>query len=120
MRCRFARPSVGCAMTNCKGIRNHGDRSRCGMQVSPENAAATLDHRGHTYYFCSKHCLDAFASDPERYVNKSHDATNVKHAHDHGHGVAMAGEYTCPMHPEIRRDGPGNCPICGMALVPVA
>ncbi len=28
-------------------------------------------------------------------------------------------EYTCPMHPEIRQMGPGNCPICGMALEPV-
>lgn len=26
--------------------------------------------------------------------------------------------YTCPMHPEIRQEGPGNCPICGMALEP--
>ena len=26
--------------------------------------------------------------------------------------------YTCPMHPEIKRDAPGQCPICGMALVP--
>ena len=29
-------------------------------------------------------------------------------------------QYTCPMHPEIRRDGPGNCPKRGMALEPVA
>ena len=27
--------------------------------------------------------------------------------------------YTCPMHPQIRQDGPGNCPICGMALEPL-
>ena len=27
--------------------------------------------------------------------------------------------YTCPMHPQIRQDGPGNCPICGMTLEPV-
>ena len=39
-----------------------------------------------------------------------------------GHRVAVAepsGEYTCPMHPQIRQMGPGNCPICGMALEPV-
>ena len=29
-------------------------------------------------------------------------------------------EYTCPMHPEIVRDEPGSCPICGMALEPRA
>ena len=33
--------------------------------------------------------------------------------------VAEATEYTCPMHPEIRQDAPGKCPICGMTLVPV-
>ena len=47
---------------------------------------------------------------------------------DHAHLVTPAGaappsgpvaEWTCPMHPEIRRPGPGSCPICGMALEPV-
>ncbi|WP_082589544.1 copper-translocating P-type ATPase [Nostocoides sp. Soil756] len=59
------------------------------------------------------------------------------HAHHASHAVATAGpdpvrgadvdpstgtgatEWTCPMHPEIRRSGPGPCPICGMALEPV-
>src|SRR5690348_820317 len=27
--------------------------------------------------------------------------------------------YTCPMHPEIKQEGPGSCPICGMALEPL-
>ncbi|MGA1123766.1 MAG: heavy metal-binding domain-containing protein, partial [Chthoniobacterales bacterium] len=27
-------------------------------------------------------------------------------------------EYTCPMHPQIRQKGPGDCPLCGMALEP--
>ncbi|MDO8527232.1 MAG: heavy metal-binding domain-containing protein, partial [Deltaproteobacteria bacterium] len=27
--------------------------------------------------------------------------------------------YTCPMHPEVRQQGPGNCPICGMSLEPM-
>ena len=46
--------------------------------------------------------------------------------HDHGHHaeinpgtVAADTVWTCPMHPEIRRDGPGQCPICGMALEPL-
>ena len=47
----------------------------------------------------------------------------------HGHGqhrpvqtpsdAAAASGYTCPMHPEIRQDRPGNCPLCGMALEPL-
>ena len=36
-------------------------------------------------------------------------------------GPAKTGViYTCPMHPQIRQNGPGNCPICGMTLEPVA
>jgi len=31
-------------------------------------------------------------------------------------GAVAAGDWTCPMHPEVRSDGPGDCPICGMAL----
>ena len=50
------------------------------------------------------------------------------HAHDHGHtGPAAEAtppgpggrRYTCPMHPEIVRDAPGDCPKCGMTLVPM-
>ena len=44
------------------------------------------------------------------------------HLHHHGHAAgeqAQAGTiYTCPMHPEVRQDHPGNCPICHMNLVP--
>ncbi|MBT9466698.1 heavy metal-binding domain-containing protein, partial [Hydrogenophaga sp.] len=49
--------------------------------------------------------------------------THHAHAgHDHGHAPAQAAPgtvYTCPMHPEIRQDHPGNCPKCGMSLEPV-
>src|ERR1039457_7497388 len=31
-----------------------------------------------------------------------------------------AGDYTCPMHPEVRQNGPGNCPKCGMVLDPIS
>ena len=57
------------------------------------------------------------------------DPSGHHHPHDHahhGHRVPPAApahpqetEYTCPMHPEVRQMGPGNCPICGMALEPV-
>ncbi len=90
----------------------------CGMQVEPAKAAGTLEHDGKSYYFCSKHCLETFRKDPARY------AGHGGHAHD-AHAAAkpapaLAGaQYTCPMHPEVLKDGPGDCPICGMALVPV-
>jgi Cu+-exporting ATPase len=41
---------------------------------------------------------------------------DVDAVHTHRHEPAAAGRFTCPMHPEIRQDGPGDCPKCGMAL----
>src|SRR5438067_3500693 len=83
----------------------------CGMKVEPANAAAEIEHAGRTYYFCSKQCAQKFQAEPQKYV----------HAGRTDAPEAPAGaKYTCPMHPEIVRDGPGSCPKCGMALVPVA
>ena len=94
----------------------------CGMTVEPERAAGTAVHEGKTYYFCSTHCRSAFERDPARYVG-SNKAEHVGHA---GHGMALPAateatstiQYTCPMHPEVVRTQPGNCPICGMTLEP--
>jgi Cu+-exporting ATPase len=100
----------------------------CGMEVDPQRAAGSHAHRGATYYFCSQHCLHAFKADPERYLAKA-EAAPSGHAHAAHAGyaaqvpaapAASGGEYTCPMHPEIVQTGPGSCPKCGMALVPVA
>ncbi|HKU72016.1 MAG TPA: YHS domain-containing protein, partial [Burkholderiales bacterium] len=82
----------------------------CGMTVDPASAAGSHVHDGTTYYFCSKHCLESFRAAPRKYLDK----TTAKPA------SAPAGvQFTCPMHPEIVRDGPGSCPKCGMALVPM-
>ena len=80
----------------------------CGMTVDPENAAGSFEHKGETYYFCSTHCLHRFQKDPESFLHKAAPEA-----------VTTARKYTCPMHPEIIRDGPGSCPICGMALEPL-
>jgi heavy metal translocating P-type ATPase len=45
-------------------------------------------------------------------------ATHDGHEHPRPHEAAPV-EYTCPMHPEVRQDGPGKCPKCGMFLQPV-
>src|SRR5262249_29522548 len=66
-------------------------------------------------YFCSRGCLEKFRADPARYVGGSHDHP----AEAPAAAPAAAVTYTCPMHPEIVRDAPGFCPICGMALEPV-
>ena len=82
----------------------------CGMTVKKEGAKNTAEHAGHTYYFCSQRCLGKFTAEPLRYLAPA--AAKPEPA-------APAGTiYTCPMHPQIRQPGPGNCPICGMALEP--
>ena len=94
----------------------------CGMQVEPAKAAGTLKHGGATYYFCSKNCLESFRKDPVRYVGHAGHAHHAHHAHEAAKpapAVPAGAQYTCPMHPEILKDGPGDCPICGMVLVPV-
>ena len=82
----------------------------CGMSVDPATAKHAFDHAGTSFHFCSAGCLAKFSADPEKYLAKKH-AEAPK--------LAQAGVYTCPMHPQIRQPGPGNCPICGMTLEPV-
>ena len=82
----------------------------CGMAVEPATAAGKVEHAGKTYYFCSQHCVHAFKADPERYLSRSHQPAMP---------APKGAQYTCPMHPEIVQVGPGSCPKCGMALVPM-
>ncbi|HEV7919702.1 MAG TPA: copper-translocating P-type ATPase [Thermoanaerobaculia bacterium] len=73
----------------------------CGMTVDPARAAGSSTVDGQTHYFCSKGCKAKF------------DARSAA-------APARPGsQWTCPMHPEVIRDGPGPCPICGMALEPL-
>jgi Cu+-exporting ATPase len=101
----------------------------CGMTVDPVRAKASLEHAGKTYYFCRADCADRFRAAPERYLTAKTPAqsqtpgTSVQlgsQAIKPPPAAASASEveYTCPMHPEILRPGPGACPICGMALEP--
>jgi Cu+-exporting ATPase len=82
----------------------------CGMQVDPHSARhrATID--GHTGYFCSAACHDKFVADPQAYPRDRSEPVKP---------VPPGAIYTCPMHPEVRQQGPGDCPKCGMALEPV-
>lgn len=79
----------------------------CGMEVSTDSEHRT-EHKGDTQWFCSSHCLTKFQKDPERYLDpeKREEVSS------------SAREYICPMHPEVLKNEPGNCPICGMALEP--
>ena len=89
----------------------------CDMTVDPETAAGSFEYKGTNYYFCSKHCVQRFQEEPEKYLNKTAQIAPLQPI-----GITrqrLAQKYTCPMHPEIVRDGPGSCPICGMALEPL-
>ena len=101
----------------------------CGMSVDPATAKWSAEHEGKAYYFCSEGCRDKFVADPAVYLGEDRFGLPMAHAH-HDHAAscrarhaAAAGAggttWTCPMHPEIIRDAPGDCPICGMALEPV-
>ncbi|WP_282949200.1 MULTISPECIES: heavy metal translocating P-type ATPase [unclassified Sphingopyxis] len=82
----------------------------CGMTVDPATTPHNATHGGEHHYFCSAGCLDKFEADPDRYAAEGEAVAA---------GAPEGAIWTCPMHPEIQRPGPGSCPICGMALEPV-
>ncbi len=91
----------------------------CGMNVDPASAAGTSQYQGQTVFFCSQGCKAKFDADPGEFsavppARPAGPASPMPPAHGH----ADPREYTCPMHPEVVQDGPGSCPICGMALEP--
>ena len=112
----------------------------CGMPVDEPTAAGSSVFEGSTYYFCSAGCKQKFQANPSAYVGTpppAGDSGHPGHAHHPAHttreppsnvpvmpvvaGAVSPGTlYTCPMHPEIVRNAPGDCPLCGMALVPLA
>src|SRR5690606_17406991 len=81
----------------------------CKMRVMPETAAGSWEFEGTTYYFCAPRCLERFRANPQSFLKP----VSAEPAPVSGSGI-----YTCPMHPEIRQEGPGSCPKCGMALEP--
>jgi len=86
----------------------------CGMSVSSDSRHV-YDYAGQRYLFCSEHCLKKFKTTPEQYLDKDKD----KEISSPDSNTAKSKKYTCPMHPEVTQDHPGNCPKCGMALEPV-
>ena len=91
----------------------------CGMKVKP-STQHRWTHEGHEYLFCNPRCVEKFKANPQAYLHR-----DSAHTPDRAPAKpASAGVYTCPMHPDVRQEGPGTCPKCGMALelagVPVA
>jgi Cu+-exporting ATPase len=98
----------------------------CGMKIDPTKTPHHAEHGGRTYYFCSASCREKFVRDPETWLRKAAErAAQIAAAKPspapprQSPPAPLASEaavYTCPMHPEIVRDRPGSCPLCGMAL----
>jgi len=88
----------------------------CGMTVDPATAKHRRQHAGQTYSFCCPGCAEKFQADPQKYLAPRAVPAMIQIAPAKPQGLAR--QYTCPMHPEIVRPGPGTCPICGMALEP--
>jgi P-type Cu+ transporter len=83
----------------------------CGMTVKINAGKPSLDYQGTTYHFCSQRCHGRFGADPWFFLSG--------HSNNKPKVASKATLYTCPMDPEIVRDAPGPCPICGMALEPM-
>jgi P-type Cu+ transporter len=86
----------------------------CGMTVNPKSASAHSEFESQTYYFCSAQCGEKFRIEPGKFVKRV-----VRSSEKQSPLAGEDGEYTCPMHPEVRQKKPGSCPKCGMALEPV-
>jgi len=89
-----------------------GDRVKdpvCGMDVDPASTPHHAWHHDREYHFCSAGCRSKFIADPEAYLGDAPRPVPQS---------APGAIWVCPMHPEIRQEGPGTCPICGMALEP--
>ena len=87
----------------------------CGMKVDSRTSPHRFELDGKPYWFCSASCLAKFSADPERYLSGATSGATTADLSD----VPAGAIWTCPMHLQIRQDGPGTCPICGMALEPL-
>jgi Cu+-exporting ATPase len=91
----------------------------CGMKVDSQRAAGSFVYKGQTYYFCALGCREKFKTDPKKYLAPQPIAPiGMQHGQSKPPTNPLTSDYTCPMHPEVVRDAPGSCPICGMALEP--
>lgn len=103
----------------------------CGMNIT-QDSTYHHEYEAKKYYFCSQKCQSKFISDPKLYILNLEKSKHIEKTIGHHHSsnnsslvpinqknIDNGTLYTCPMHPEIRQDHPGNCPKCGMALEPL-
>ena len=105
----------------------------CGMKVDPAGPHQ-YEYEGVVYWFCCRRCLEKFQAAPQQYLNSAGQVANLLAVgqvanlpktrqignlpHLAAIDSARNGQYTCPMHPSVTHNAPGDCPICGMALEP--
>jgi len=88
----------------------------CGMSVTLGKGKPSLTYKGRDYHFCNPKCHDRFEADPYFYLSGNNRTKKELEAQKDAGGAL----FTCPMDPEIVQEGPGTCPICGMALEPMS
>jgi Cu+-exporting ATPase len=91
----------------------------CGMEVDTAATGRVFVHGGTSYYFCSDKCVALFKANPREFIADAPASAEEK-SPVRAVSAPPGAQYTCPMHPEIVRDAPGACPICGMALEPMS
>ncbi len=102
---------------SCQGGCQHHDEAAtaidpvCGMSVDPNAGKPAFTYHGTDYHFCAQKCRDRFEADPYFYLSGNKEKKKV--------AAPKNTTFTCPMDPEIVQEGPGTCPICGMALEPM-
>lgn len=112
---QYGNPS-GCCSAAPKAEVQIATDPVCGMDVDPARAAASVEHNGTMFYFCSQGCATKFHANPGKYLHPQTAA--MPQAKPTGKEKQM--EYVCPMDPEVSKIGPGSCPKCGMTLKPAA
>ena len=104
-------PKDATSMTTVETTKSLATDPVCGMTVDPAKAPS-VEHQGTKFYFCCQGCVTKFQADPAKYLQPKQAAPLIQLSAKED----PKADYTCPMHPEMHKAGPGGCPKCGMAL----
>jgi YHS domain-containing protein len=104
-------------------------QTTCPVTGDPIDKKLYVDYKGKRIYVCCSSCIAPLKKNPEKYIKKlekmgqgvetisENSIQESKGAKGDTSIAPEAGYWTCPMHPEIHKTEPGQCPICGMNLV---
>ena len=89
-----------------------------GNPVKVTKSTPVIEYKGERYFFCCPGCDDKFMRNPEKYKDGDSRQTEKEQTYKDNNTEEIL-YWTCSMHPEVKSDKEGNCPICGMNLIPV-